>query len=257
MKILVTGGTDGIGLATSKLLIEEGHEVLVHGRDEQKLAAVVRELDSSRVTSYIADLSKSEDVMLFADRLLKEHNSIDVLIHNAGIYGAQPRLGENGWDLRFIVNAIAPYVLTKRLLPLLPVTGRVVNVSSAAQSRLDYGALRGHSPITDGDAYAQSKLAITMWTYELSKKYPQTFIAINPKSFLGSKMVKSAYGIDGHDLMIGAKVLRDAATLDEFEGASGKYYDNDREQFAEAHPDVYDEERRQELMETLNSISYL
>ncbi|WP_214798061.1 MULTISPECIES: SDR family NAD(P)-dependent oxidoreductase [unclassified Exiguobacterium] len=238
MKILVTGATDGIGLATARLLIEEGHEVLVHGRNEQKLAAVVREFDSNRVSSYIADLSKSEDVMSFADRLLNEHDSIDVL-------------------LRFIVNAIAPYVLTKRLLPLLPVTGRVINVSSAAQARLDYGALQGHSPITDGDAYAQSKLAITMWTYELSKKYPQTFIAVNPKSLLGSKMVKSAYGIDGHNLMIGAKVLRDAVTSDEFEHASGKYYDNDLEQFAEAHPDVYDEEYRQELMETLNSISYL
>lgn len=257
MKILVTGATDGIGLATARLLIEEGHEVLVHGRNEQKLAAVVREFDSNRVSSYIADLSKSEDVMSFADRLLNEHDSIDVLIHNAGIYGAQPRIGENGWDLRFIVNAIAPYVLTKRLLSLLPVTGRVINVSSAAQARLDYEALQGHSPITDGDAYAQSKLAITMWTYELSKKYPQTFIAINPKSLLGSKMVKSAYGIEGHDLMIGAKVLRDAATSVEFEHASGQYYDNDLEQFAEAHPDVYDEECRQGLMTILNSISNL
>lgn len=70
-------------------------------------------------------------------------------------------------------------------------------------------------------------------------------------------MVKSAYGIEGHDLMIGAKVLRDAATSVEFEHASGQYYDNDLEQFAEAHPDVYDEECRQGLMTILNSISNL
>jgi NAD(P)-dependent dehydrogenase (short-subunit alcohol dehydrogenase family) len=82
---------------------------------------------------------------------------------------------------------------------------------------------------TDGTAYAQSKLAITMWSRSMAlslKDDGPAIIAVNPRSMLGSKMVKQAYGL-ADDLRIGAEILCRAALSDEFAAASGQYFDND------------------------------
>jgi len=78
---------------------------------------------------------------------------------------------------------------------------------------------------------------------------------VNPKSLLGSKMVKQAYGIDGADINIGANILIKAAFSDEFERASGKYFDNDTGQFASPHPDGTNLLKCNELLETLKLIT--
>ena len=117
-------------------------------------------------------------------------------------------------------------MLTKKLLPLLEPAGRVINLSSAAQSSVDLDALAGKRQLSDGEAYAQSKLAITMWSrtmgLALKDKGPM-IVSVNPKSLLGSKMVKDAFGIAGSDLSMGAEILVRAALSDEFATASGKY----------------------------------
>ncbi|MCU7375695.1 hypothetical protein PEC18_33985 [Paucibacter sp. O1-1] len=90
----------------------------------------------------------------------------------------------------------------------------------------------------DGAVYAQSKLAISMWSVHLatifiSEHRCTAFIAVNPASFLGSKLVKEAYGMAGADLNIGADILCRAALSDEFAQASGRYFDNDQGQFTQ------------------------
>lgn len=89
------------------------------------------------------------------------------------------------------------------------------------------------------DAYAQSKLAITMWSRELANKPDAPIIiAVNPGSMLGSKMVKEGFGVAGGDLGIGADILSRAALDDEFTEASGQYFDNDSGRFASPHADA-------------------
>ncbi|WP_347860816.1 hypothetical protein U0355_08880 [Salimicrobium sp. PL1-032A] len=101
---------------------------------------------------------------------------------------------------------------------------------------------------------AESKLALTMWTMELVKEISPMMVTVNPKSLLGSKMGKTAFGMDGHDISIGADILCRAALSEEFADASGMYYDNDAEAFGDPHPGAYDEDKCQALMRKLDEI---
>ena len=205
--ILITGSTDGIGLETAKMLASKGHDILLHGRNSEKLARAEAALDGAhKIETYTADLSDMTKVEALANKVAENHSSLDVLINNAGVFSTPEPITDAGLDIRFAVNTIAPYLLTQRLLPLLGASGRVINLSSAAQSPVDLDALSGKVTLSDGAAYAQSKLALTMWSKTLALSLGDEgpiIVAVNPGSFLGSKMVKEAYGQEGKDLRIG------------------------------------------------------
>lgn len=254
-RILVTGSTDGIGFETAKTLVSKGHHVLIHGRNPAKLAETERSLSAlpgyDRIESYVADLSNMSEVEALAKAVADKHTKLDVLINNAGVYSAPELITEDGIDIRFAVNTIAPYLLTQRFLPLLGGSGRVINLSSAAQSPVNPKALAGGIKLSDFEAYAQSKLAITMWSRSMAlslKDNGPAIIAVNPGSMLGSKMVKDAFGVAGGDLRIGAEILSRAALSNEFETASGQYFDNDSGQFASPHPDALNTQKIEEIV---------
>ncbi|WP_022794727.1 SDR family NAD(P)-dependent oxidoreductase [Marinococcus halotolerans] len=254
MKILITGATDGIGMETARMLTKEGHEVLLHGRSEEKLADVAKETGNENAEQYVADLSQMANVRSFARAVREKHSHLDVLINNAGVYTAPGEKTEDGLDVRFAVNAVAPYILTNELLPLMDDSGRIVNLSSAAQKPVDAKALSGDADLQDGEAYAQSKLALTMWTVELADSIDPVIVAVNPGSLLGSKMVKTAFGVEGNDITIGANILYQAALSDTFADASGKYFDNDSGDFGDPHPDAMDRDKRAELIKQIEGI---
>lgn len=235
------------------MLAGTGHTVLVHGRSAAKVEAVSSELNCE---GFVADLSDLKDVEALAAAVAEKHASLDVLINNAGVLKvADPILG-NGQDVRFVVNTIAPYLLTRNLLPMLGKGGRVINLSSAAQAPVDLDALAGKRRLGDMPAYAQSKLAITMWSMEMAEELGESgpaVIAVNPGSLLASKMVKEGFGVAGSPLSIGADILCRAALSDEFADASGKYYDNDAKRFADPHPDALNPVVRKDVMRAIDS----
>ncbi len=259
--ILITGSTDGIGLETAKILVSQGHRALLHGRNPTKLEAAAKSLSAlpGSVESYIADLSRMADVASLAQAVAKNHPTLDVLINNAGVFKTPHTVTSEGLDVRFVVNVIAPYLLTQKLRPLMPKSGRIINVSSAAQSPVNLEALAGRVQLTeDFTAYAQSKLALTMWSRSLALS-PQgdglAIIAVNPGSMLGSKMVKEGFGVAGGDIRIGADILTRAALADEFATASGKYFDNDKGQFASPHADALDPQKCQKVVDAIDTNS--
>ena len=253
--ILITGSTDGIGLETARKLSAKGHTVLLHGRNPAKLDAARRMLGGD-VEGYVADLSKIVDVEDLAKSVTAKHKKIDVLINNAGVFKTPDPITPDGLDVRFVVNTLAPYVLTQRLLPSMDASGRVINLSSAAQAPVNLKALAGQARLADMDAYAQSKLALTMWSRELAKKLPDgpVVVAVNPGSLLASKMVKQGFGVAGNDLSIGADILDRAALSDEFASASGKYFDNDAGRFAEPHIDALNLEKSEEVVSEIEDV---
>ena len=260
-RILITGATDGIGYETAKKLAGLGHALLVHGRSSDKLARTKEELlavpGAGPIETYQADLSDLSAVKEMATAIAEDHPSLDVIINNAGVYKLPDPITKSGQDARFVVNTVAPYLLTKLLMPLLSPNSRVVNLSSAAQSAVDLSALAGRRTLSDGQAYGQSKLAILMWSFALADQMGAggpVFIAVNPGSFLGTKMVKDAYGMQGNDISVGADVLARAALSEEFAGASGKYFDNDSHRFASPHPDGMDAEKNAAVVAAIEAL---
>ncbi|MEP0942404.1 MAG: SDR family NAD(P)-dependent oxidoreductase [Rhizobiaceae bacterium] len=253
--ILITGATDGIGLLTAQALANEGHTVLLHGRSEAKLANAAAEV-GGKTETYLADLSDMQDVENMARQILAAHDHLDVLINNAGVLKTPQVRTDSGLDIRFVVNTLAPYVLTHRLLRIMPKEGRVVNLSSAAQAPVDVAAMAGQGSLNDMDAYSQSKLAITIWSQEMAKKLPDgpVIVAVNPGSLLASKMVKEGFGIAGNDMQIGVDILCRAALSDEFISASGKYFDNDAGRFNQPHPAALDATHAQSVMTAIEEI---
>jgi len=128
--IFITGATDGIGLETAKLLAPQGHTLLIHGRNADKLASVKEELTAvtgvGPVETYKADFSVMANVEALAAEVLRAHERVDILINNAGVYKTSKPRTDEGYDLRFAVNTFAPYILTARLMPVIPKTGRVI-----------------------------------------------------------------------------------------------------------------------------------
>lgn len=256
--ILITGATDGIGLLTAKKLAEDGHTILLHGRREAKLSSAAEQVGGT-TEIYRSDLSIMAEVQAMADAILAKRDHLDVLINNAGILKASDPKTEAGRDIRFDVNTIAPYILTRRLLPIIPKDGRVVNLSSAAQAPVDAAAMTTFRPMGDMEAYAQSKLAITIWSAELAKSLPNgpTIVAVNPGSLLASKMVHEGFGVVGSDLNIGADVLIAAALDPEFAHASGKFFDNDNGRFASPHAAAADPKHVASVMQALLEVAGL
>ena len=259
--LLITGSTDGLGKATAKALLEQGHKVLIHGRNQDKVdrakSELIANIKDADIETYTADLSDFAVVEKFAEAVTRNQQKIDVLINNAGVFKAPNKTADNGIDIRFVVNTIAPYLLTKKLITLLGPESRVINLSSAAQAPVNVSALGEANQLSDDQAYAQSKLALTMWSRYLAEAQGQqgpAIIAVNPASFLGSKMVKEAYGKEGNDLQIGVDILVRAALSDEFANASGLYFDNDKGTFSDPYPDALDPAKTQAVTEKIETI---
>ncbi|MDJ0628918.1 MAG: SDR family NAD(P)-dependent oxidoreductase [Rhodobacter sp.] len=253
--ILITGATDGIGRPTARRLAEQGHKVLLHGRNAEKLKTAADEIGPDAET-YLADLSHLEDVHSMAALVRERHTRLDVLINNAGILKSANTRTVSGRDIRFEVNTIAPYVLTRELLPIIPSSGRILNLSSAAQAPVDVTAMAGGRDLGDMEAYSQSKPAITIWSQALATELPDgpLVVSVDPGSLLATKMVKEGFGIAGNDIEIGADILIRAALSDEFVSMTGKHFDNDAGRFALPHPGAQQADHVAAVMAALNGI---
>ena len=257
MNILITGSTDGIGKLVAIKLAKAGHEVYLHGRNPQKLATAIAELkeetNNEHIGGFVADFSDLDAVKQMTQEIKQDLSKLDVLINNAGVYNSSKSQNNDGLDMRFVVNYLAPFVLTNELIPLLKKgeKTRIINLSSAAQSTIDYQVFTGVEKRSESEAYAQSKLALTMWSFYLAKTEPSiNVIAVNPGSLLNTNMVKEAFGKHWSSADKGASILYELAVSDEYQGASGKYFDNDKGTFAEAHSDAYDETKIDKLINT-------
>ncbi|AWV97150.1 SDR family NAD(P)-dependent oxidoreductase [Arcticibacterium luteifluviistationis] len=263
--ILITGSTDGIGKLAAIKLAKDGHQLYLHGRSEEKLDKVISEIktlsNNENIKGFVADFSDLADVKKMAAEVKEDISKLDILINNAGIFTSPILKTKDGLDIRFAVNYFAPFILTKALLPLLQKgsTPRIINLSSAAQAPVSLDALSGQGEIPAQSSYAQSKLALTMWSFDLAKNEPGIeVVAVNPGSLLNTNMVREAYGKHWSSADKGANILYDLAISTEYEGASGKYFDNDKGEvkgtFGDAHPDAYNQNAIKRLIEVTESI---
>lgn len=169
--ILITGSTDGIGKHLALKLTSEGHEVILHGRNSEKLRVTLSDIHlktgNKKVHGYLADFSKLADVYRFSQEIKRDFEQIDVLVNNAGAYFGDARVATaENIEMTFMLSVQVPYILTTELMPLLEkaATGRVIHTSSfmhhfADIKGLDFGLEQSYSAAM---AYNNAKL-YTIW----------------------------------------------------------------------------------------------
>ena len=174
--VLVTGSTDGVGRLVAIRLGEAGARVLAHGRNTQRGALVVSEIEAAGGTAEFiaADLSALAEVRRLAEAVRARTDRLDILINNAGIgrSGATRQTSADGHELRFAVNYLAGFPLTQLLLPLIKQSApaRIVNVASAGQQPLDFADIMLTRGYGGTRAYCQSKLAQILFTIDLARE---------------------------------------------------------------------------------------
>lgn len=253
--ILITGSTDGIGKLTAIKVAKDGHQLLLHGRNAEKLKSTISEIKeltaNKNVSGFVSDLSDFKSIKKMIVNISNEYSSIDILINNAGVLKSRIQNNQDGLDMRFAVNYLAPFLLTNGLLPVLKNSNspRIINLSSAAQSTVSIKALQGKQSISSNEAYAQSKLALTMWSFDFARENPNIVtIAVNPGSLLNTRMVIEAYGQHWSPAEKGGNILYELAISTNHNNNSGKYFDNDKGIFYEAHKDAYNQNKINELL---------
>jgi NAD(P)-dependent dehydrogenase (short-subunit alcohol dehydrogenase family) len=231
-RVLVTGSTDGLGRALARELVRRGHDVVVHGRDAERVEAVGREAGAAG--SHVADFARLDDVR----GLAREARGVDVLVNNAGIISRERRLSEDGIELTCQVNHLAGFLLTLLMLP-----PRTVNVASIGQRAPDLDDLMLAHGYEGYRAYAQSKLAQIMFTFELAERRPDLLVnALHPATLMDTKMVRETFGAARSTVAEGVEAT---AALVERDDVTGRYFDGLRP--ARADRVAYDRGARRRL----------
>jgi NAD(P)-dependent dehydrogenase (short-subunit alcohol dehydrogenase family) len=236
--VLVTGATDGIGRATARALAAGGMKVIVHGRAKPKvdaaLAALTEELPGAELEGVSFDLGSQAAVRRGAEQILARVPALHVLINNAGIFADEWVLTEDGVELTFAVNHLAPFLLTELLASRLEdsataAPSRVINVSSVAHTRgrIHLDDLTLASAWTGYAAYAMSKLANVMHAMSLAdRRSPERLVAysLHP-GVIGTKLLRQGFGpIAGASPEAGAKTSVRLAGEELVTAPSGSYF---------------------------------
>lgn len=257
---LVTGANSGIGKETAAKLAELGASVVMvcrnRERGEEAMAAIRKRSRSDSVELLLADFASLESVRALAKEYLEKHDSLHVLVNNAGVAVVRRSVTIDGFETTFQVDYLSHFLLTNLLLDALKkcAPSRIVNVSSASHydGHLDLDDLqlaRGYGVMK---AYSRAKLAQVLFTYELSRRLEGTGVTVNclhpgavatniwksslgPFSFLGN--ITKLFLISP---MAGAETPVYLASSQEIEEVTGKYFDRKREKKSAA--ESYDRE---------------
>lgn len=251
---LVTGSTDGVGRLVAQRLGEAGARILVHGRDQKRgsdVVAAIRDAGGS-AEFLMADFGSLSEVRHLAQNVQRAANRLDILVNNAGIgtAGAARQTSGDGHELRFAVNYLAGFLLTRLLLQMLGASApaRVVNVSSAGQQAIEFDDVMLTQGYSGARAYCQSKLAQIMFTVDLAQELAGSGVTVNalhPATYMNTAMVRRAGVTPISTVEQGAEAILNLAVSPALAGSSGLYFNGMRQ--ARPNAQAYDIEARRRL----------
>jgi NAD(P)-dependent dehydrogenase (short-subunit alcohol dehydrogenase family) len=246
---LVTGASSGIGKVTARVLAQQGAALIMVCRNKEKGERTLNEIQAAsgnrEIRLFLADLSSQAEVRRLAADIRAHFSRIDVLINNAGSINPDLVLTIDKIETTFAVNHLAPFLLTDLLLEQLKASPapRIINVSSQAHqigfiNFNDLGFERKYNPMR---AYAQSKLANILFTYEFVRQRGDHQVAINAvhPGTVNTNFGKTLHGIGGIIFRTFSFLMRPPekgaetpiwlATAPELEGVTGKYFFDKKE----------------------------
>jgi NAD(P)-dependent dehydrogenase (short-subunit alcohol dehydrogenase family) len=241
---MVTGAASGIGAATARALAQQGATMLLVDRDAQKCAVTVSRIKQQTGNSAIefmgADLSSQQEIRRLVQRFARHYQRLDVLVNNAGALFGERQESIDGIEMTFALNYLGYFLLTNLLLDTLKASApaRIINTSSRSHARaqINFDDLESRSGYQGLAAYAHSKLAIVLFTYELARRLEGTGVTVN---VLHPGVVATNFAMKGGGVMglvmrlfriaflspeQGAQTGIYLATSPKVEGVTGKYF---------------------------------
>ncbi len=266
--VVFTGGTDGMGKVAVEKLAKRGATIMLLGRSKEKTMAVVNELNqisNSKNVHYVAcDLASQASIHQAAKSILEQCPRIDILINCAGMNAGARKITDDGMEMSWAVNHLAPFLLNHLLLERLKASApaRIVNLSSATEKY-------GHIHLDDIQlskkwstfrSYTQAKLAMNMCTRKLAKELEGTGVSVNALNpgFIKTNLLRDLKGwesILGVPYMfffaskaeVGADRILRLALADEYQKQSGMYVYEDA--IRDPNPEALDEELVEKVWE--------
>ncbi|XP_028719082.1 retinol dehydrogenase 13 isoform X2 [Peromyscus leucopus] len=230
--VIVTGANTGIGKQTALELAKRGGNIILACRDMEKCEAAARDIRGEtlnpRVRAQHLDLASLKSIREFARKIIKEEERVDILVNNAAVMRCPHWTTEDGFEMQFGVNHLGHFLLTNLLLEKLKASApsRIINLSSLAHvaGHIDFDDLNWKTKKYDTKAaYCQSKLAVVLFTKELSRRLQGPFFWLLFKT-----------------PQLAAQPSTYLAVAEELESVSGKYFDGLREKAPS--PEAEDEE---------------
>ena len=247
---IVTGSNSGIGKETAKALARKGATVVMAVRSRERgeiaRAEIVEASGNEDVSVMVCDVSSKESIATFVEEYEARYDRLDVLINNAGAVFGRREDSVDGFESTLAVNYLGPFRLTLELLPLLrrSAPSRVVNVSSGMHKtgKMDLDDLQGKGRFKGMEAYANTKLMVTTWTYELARRLEGTGVTANvvEPGFVATNLGRnsgSLFNAISFKLVRfiqttpekGAETSVYVASAEELEGVTGKSFAKSRE----------------------------
>jgi len=275
---LITGSSQGIGYETAAGLARLGAHVILVSHNQANIQSaqekIASESGQGNVHYYVADLSIQDEVKNLAARIQKDYEVLDVLINNVGGFYPKFQLTADGIEKTFALNHLSYFLFSGTLLPLLQksAAGRIVNVSSDAHFQakgIQFDDIQFKDRYHAFAAYAHSKLANVLFTYELARRISTTAVTVNAlhPGFVQSELyrhfgimtplVKFFAGLVGKSAPEGAETPIYLASSPEVGEITGQYFSNCKPK--ESSPVTYAEkqaERLWSLSESMTGFTY-
>ncbi|MBL6826455.1 MAG: SDR family oxidoreductase [Candidatus Marinimicrobia bacterium] len=246
--IIITGATDGIGLAAAKSIAKKGCHVSLVGRNPDKgkkaLETIIAHSGNENLNFFECDLSLAANVKDLADRIKQKHSKIDVLLNNAGGANKTKQITSEGLEKTFATNQMNYFVLSTELLDILSESndGRIVNVASNAHigAEIDYENINSEKSFSAWTSYCVSKLMNIMFTYQLASMQDKVSVNVLHPGFVDTNIAGNEGNLIKYIVKFGAKIFARTvdngadssiylSTSNEVKGVSGKYFFKCRE----------------------------
>lgn len=239
---IITGANSGIGKATTIDLAKMNATIVMMCRSKERGEEAQKEIieltGNKKVDLFLCDLSSQESIRKFVSEFKSKYQKLHILINNAGVMLSKRGVSVDGFEMNFAVNHLAPFLLTNLLLDALKnsAPSRIINVSSAAHrmAKMDFDDLQSEKmKYRLMKIYGASKLALMLFSYELSRRLEGTSVTVNT---LHPGLVNTNLGQDQSSFSQGfgklffkkpekgAETSIYLASSQEVEGITGKYF---------------------------------